>query len=155
MGAVRLKTNSDWCLSNRIGIAGSGSGPPIAAAGVELVGNNWEENYDYLWDYLIPSRGPAFTVQGEVIRIAGRVADELLRNYGGNWDRAYRQMLHAYLKHVASHNSLREDEVSALTILIADFDTLMNETSQLRKYAVKWVSQNLSPIELNKPSYNR
>lgn len=122
---------------------------------IELVGDTWEQNYNNLWDYLIPSKGPALTVQGEVIRIAGRVADELLRNGGGNWDRAYRQMCNAYIKHIASHNSLEDDEISALKGLISDIDILMNETSQLQKYAVEWVSKNTNPIELEKPSYNR
>ena len=41
---------------------------------IQLLGNTWEQKFNYLWDYLIPSTGPALTVQGEVIRIAGRVA---------------------------------------------------------------------------------
>jgi hypothetical protein len=122
---------------------------------IELAGNTWEQNYNNLWNYLIPSKGPALTVQGEVIRIAGRIADELLRNGGGNWDRAYRQMCNAYIKHIASHNSLEEDEISTLKGLISDIDILMDETSQLQKYAVKWVSKNTNPIKLEKPSYDR
>ncbi|WP_444957111.1 ankyrin repeat domain-containing protein [Microbulbifer sp. ZKSA002] len=122
---------------------------------IELTGNTWEQNYDNLWDYLIPSKGPALTVQGEVIRIAGRVADELLRNGGGNWDGAYRQMCNAYIKHISSHNSLEEDEISILKELISDIDILIDETSQLQKYAVKWVSKNINPIKLGKPSYDR
>jgi hypothetical protein len=122
---------------------------------IELAGETWEQNYNNLWDYLIPSKGPALTVQGEIIRIAGRVADELLRNGGGNWDRAYRQMCNAYIKHIASHNSLEKDEISTLKDLISDIDLLMDETSQLQKYAVKWVSMNTNPIELKEPSYDR
>ena len=33
----------------------------------------WQKQYDELWEMLIPSSGPAKTVQGEVIRITGRV----------------------------------------------------------------------------------
>lgn len=40
--------------------------------------------YNKLWDYLIPPRGRARTAQGEALRIAGRVEDELLRNGGMN-----------------------------------------------------------------------
>ncbi|WP_421869143.1 ankyrin repeat domain-containing protein [Motiliproteus sp.] len=122
---------------------------------IELVGDTWEQNYSNLWDYLIPSEGPALTVQGEVIRIAGRIADELLRNGGGNWDRAYRQMCNAYIKHIASHNSLENDEILTLKGLVSDIDVLMDETRQLQKFAVKWVSKNTRPIELSEPSYDR
>ena len=36
--------------------------------------------------------GRADTAQGEAIRIAGRIDDELNRNGGANWDRAYRDL---------------------------------------------------------------
>lgn len=62
-------------------------------------------------------------------------------------------MCNAYVKHIASHNSLENDEISTLKGLI--FDILMNETSQIQKYAVKLVSRNTNPIELEEPSYNR
>lgn len=122
---------------------------------IEIVGDTWEQQYSYLWDYLIPPTGAALTVQGEVIRIAGRITDELLRNGGGNWDRAYRQMCDAYLKHVASLNPLEENEISALTELVCDIDLLMDETSQLQQFAVKWVSKNTQPIKLEQPNYKR
>lgn len=121
---------------------------------IELSGGSWEQNYSDLWGYLIPSQGPALTVQGEVVRIAGRIADELLRNGGGNWNRAYRQMCNAYIKHIASYNSLDDNEISALKELVSDIDILMDETNELKRYAVKWVSKNTNPIELEKPSYN-
>lgn len=124
-------------------------------ATIELVGDTWEKNYNNLWDYLVPSQGAALTVQGEVIRIAGRVADELLRNGGGNWDINYRKMCNAYVKHVASNNSLDDDEIESIKELLSNIDVLMDETIQLQKYAVKWISRNTLPIELKKPNYDR
>ena len=53
---------------------------------------SWEDQHHELWELLVPSRGSAGTVQGEVVRIAGRIRDELERNGGANWDRAYRRM---------------------------------------------------------------
>jgi hypothetical protein len=44
----------------------------------------WQDQQQELWALLVPSNGPAATVQGEVIRIAGRVADEIDRNGGAN-----------------------------------------------------------------------
>ena len=43
---------------------------------------NWEDQHHELWELLVPSRGAAGTVQGEVVRIAGRISDELERNGG-------------------------------------------------------------------------
>lgn len=41
--------------------------------------------YDELWDLLVPSRGQCTTLQGEVIRIAGRVGYEVYNDGGVNW----------------------------------------------------------------------
>uniref|UniRef100_UPI0028EF63DD ankyrin repeat domain-containing protein n=1 Tax=Capnocytophaga sputigena TaxID=1019 RepID=UPI0028EF63DD len=60
-----------------------------------LTGDTWEKRYMQAWDSLVPSNGSAPTVQGEVVRIAGRINLELLRNAMGNWDKEYRKMLTA------------------------------------------------------------
>jgi hypothetical protein len=52
---------------------------PITANAVR-----WEERYQELWKLLVPSSGAAATAQGEVIRISGRISDELERNGGAN-----------------------------------------------------------------------
>ncbi len=39
-----------------------------------------DEQFDELWELLVPSGGSAATIQGEVIRLAGRIARELLTN---------------------------------------------------------------------------
>ena len=41
-----------------------------------------------LWSKLVPPRGPAKTVQGEVIRIVGKLTDEAYRNGNANWSRS-------------------------------------------------------------------
>ena len=62
--------------------------------------------------FLIPSSGAAKTVQGEVIRIPGRVRDELDRNGGANWDRDYRKMLQALPQYLSLGSSLSEQELA-------------------------------------------
>lgn len=41
------------------------------------------KQFSWLWDYLVPMGGSAETVQGEVVRIAGRIGGELFNNGGG------------------------------------------------------------------------
>lgn len=119
----------------------------------------WKQQYEALWNFLIPSKGPAKTMQGEVIRITGRVQDELYRNGGVNWDRNYRNMLHALLKHFASGVPLSEKELEEAKMLTssirakgADEDSL---TERLCELAVLWVLLNPNPIPLEKPNYDR
>ncbi len=61
------------------------------------------KQFSWLWDYLVPMGGPAETVQGEVVRIAGRIGGELFNNGGGNWDDDYRAMCDTWLDIVRTH----------------------------------------------------
>lgn len=54
--------------------------------------SSWQEQFDQLWDLLVPSCGAASTVQGEAVRVCGRLAHELLDNGGINWDDDFQTM---------------------------------------------------------------
>jgi len=60
----------------------------------------WQDQHQELWELLVPSRGATATVQGEVIRISGRISDEFYRNGGANWDEDYRRMANAFLEYI-------------------------------------------------------
>jgi hypothetical protein len=45
-----------------------------------------------MWDRLVPESGQAATVQGEVVRAAGRLADEMLANGCCNWDDGFERL---------------------------------------------------------------
>ena len=120
---------------------------------------SWEEQYEELWSFLIPSSGAAKTVQGEVIRIPGRVRDELDRNGGVNWDRDYRKMIQALPQYLSLGNSLSEQELEETKELIAqihgkDFDD-EPRLDRLCQLAIAWIKQNPEPLLLEKPSYKR
>ena len=120
---------------------------------------SWEEQYEELWSFLIPSSGAAKTVQGEVIRIPGRVRDELDRNGGVNWDREYRKMIQALPQYLSLENSLSEQELEETKELIAqihgkDFDD-EPRLDRLCQLALAWIKQNPEPLLLEKTSYKR
>ena len=120
---------------------------------------SWEEQYEELWSFLIPSSGAAKTVQGEVIRIPGRVRDELDRNGGINWDRDYRKMLQALPQYLSLGIPLSDQELEETKELIAqvhgkDFDD-EPRLDRLCQLAIAWIEQNPEPLSLEKTSYNR
>ena len=126
---------------------------------IKLVEGSWEEQYEELWSFLIPSSGAAKTVQGEVIRIPGRVRDELDRNGGVNWDRDYRKMLQALPQYLSLGIPLSEQELAETKELIAqvhgkDFDD-EPRLDRLCQLAIAWIKQNPEPLLLEKTSYNR
>lgn len=127
-----------------------GRSPVVATAA------RWEDRYRELWDLLVPSAGPADTVQGEVIRIAGRINDELERNGGVNWDAEYRKMADAFLHHIRSATPLPESALSEADRTIAEAKAGVGDDSvRLRALAVDWVALNPSPLPLPAPTYRR
>ncbi|MDR2925107.1 MAG: ankyrin repeat domain-containing protein [Azoarcus sp.] len=125
---------------------------PIAVSAAK-----WQKQYAELWNLLVPSQGAAKTVQGEVIRITGRVSDELQRNGGANWDTYYRKMLDVLLRYFAFGTSLSAIELSEVAALVADIRPKgeSDGDERLCELAVKWVLKNPNPISLDKTDYKR
>ncbi|EGV03933.1 ankyrin repeat protein [Streptococcus infantis SK970] len=120
---------------------------------------SWEEQYEELWSFLIPSSGAAKTVQGEVIRIPGRVRDELDRNGGVNWDRNYRKMLQAMPHYLSLGTPLSDNDLEEAKQLISqiygkDFNDGLR-LDRLCQLALAWIKQNPEPLPLEEPSYKR
>ena len=121
---------------------------------IVLAGETWEKRYEQAWELLVPSSGGASTVQGEVVRIAGRVNDELLRNAMGNWNKEYQKMLNAITGYLQQGNPLSEKELAE----VADIQKHILEddgtgTQRLCELATAWVVQNPEPIALGKVNY--
>lgn len=52
----------------------------------------WQKEQSRLWAALVPSQGQADTLQGELIRMAGKLTDEAYRNGNMNWDDDHERM---------------------------------------------------------------
>jgi hypothetical protein len=123
---------------------------------IVVTSTTWQRQHAELWDRLVPSGGAAKTVQGEVIRIAGRISDEWERNGGGNWDADYDQMARAMIGHVQSATALAPaevEEVESIVNLLRKRGGAGND--RLAALAVAWVLKNPNPIALDEPSYRR
>jgi Ankyrin repeats (3 copies) len=126
-----------------------GTSPIIAKA------THWQDQHQELWELLVPSSGAADTVQGEVIRIPGKIRDELERNGGVNWDSDYKKMADAFLVHVASGVKLPEHELAEARTIIAEVIGRRGDTERLCALAVNWVALNPKPKKLPTPMYSR
>lgn len=117
-------------------------------------GKTWQEQFSELWNLLVPGSGPANTVQGEVIRVLGRITHELLDNGGGNWDREYQKMaaaLPGYFRTAGGETAEKACDLAQKLSAGSDKALLY----ALTELAVRWVLENDRPIALGAVEYQR
>lgn len=124
---------------------------------ITITSEGWRNQHEELWDMLVPGAGKCTTVQGEVIRIGGRISDEIFRNGGGNWDREYRKMLNALKKYYAMGKVHDEEEHQEALALIKSIgrDSDGEDVLRLCEINVHWVIANPRPIMLGEVNYTR
>lgn len=119
------------------------------------------EQHSVLWEFLVPAKGRCTTVQGETIRITGRVDGESNANGGANWDTEYGKMLTALIQYFQQGNALSESETEEAQQAIAEINRskaslgCQKQIDCLKELAVKWVGQNPEPILLGTVAYKR
>ena len=60
----------------------------------------YQAEYEELWDRFVPVSGQANTVQGELVRVIGKLADQYYRNGRSNWDRGFRMLTNILYRHL-------------------------------------------------------
>lgn len=122
---------------------------------IVVQGNSLNEQFEYLWQFLIPSQGKADTVQGELIRIVGRVQHEIYHNAGANWGNDYKQMLVSFVQYLSlgdieQHHIDTAKQAKKALYGGNDDDQAMDNLIEI---SVLWVKQNPNPIPLTKVTY--
>ncbi len=123
---------------------------------ISVKAETWTQQHNELWELLVPSGGPAQTMQGEVIRISGRILDELERNGGINWDDDYKVMADTFLGFVQQGKPLPAEEIGELTKIVSEVKRKTDKNARrLAELGVKWVLDNPVPITLPAVNYDR
>jgi len=124
---------------------------------IAVIGNRWQDQYNELWDMLVPGNGKAQTIQGEMIRIVGRVTHEILDNGGLNWDDDYREMVRSLREFLNINKGLESElveEAGNLTKHI-NLSTEKKDLYRLTELVVQWVLPNQDPLPLEAVKYKR
>jgi hypothetical protein len=122
---------------------------------ITVKSKKWPDQHQELWELLVPSSGHAETLQGEAVRIAGRITNELRDNGGCNWDADYKKMADAFLAIVGSGKPLSPEDLAEATSLVADVKRKSGNPERMAELAIRWVLQNPKPLKLPKPEYKR
>lgn len=118
---------------------------------IELEGDDWDECFTNAWDFLVPPAARALSLQGEAIRIGGRVANEFKGNGGTNWDADFARMASALLGITARGVPLTPEETVELEAAVKEVrggDPSDAAVDVLPHLAVIWVSRNPQPLPL-------
>ena len=115
----------------------------------------WQEQYNELWQMLVPGSGKAKTVQGEMIRIVGRVTHEILDNGSMNWGSDFKLMLKSYSDFLKMNESLEPELVEEADKISRRISANSDKTDlyRLSELTVKWVLANPDPIPLGNVEY--
>ncbi|MDT0202457.1 ankyrin repeat domain-containing protein [Nocardioides sp. AE5] len=123
---------------------------------IEVTATDVAGQYDELWTLLVPSQGPAGNIQGEVLRLAGKLAREISGNGSINWDSDFRTMTDVLGAHLASGNPVAStDDLAPVLKRIKTGNAPERDLAQLREAAVAWILANPDPTPLPPPAYQR
>lgn len=71
---------------------------------------SWKKEQARLWETLVPAHGQADTLQGEIIRIVGKLTDQAFRNGNMNWDAEHEQMWRFVGRHLDDRKTFSDGE---------------------------------------------
>ena len=114
--------------------------------------------FSRLWDQLVPDSGQCKTLQGEAIRIAGRVGHEVFDNGGINWDRSFGKLLDQYLSIVRSGLPMPPDSLARAEAAVASLkgrSMSRQAVDDITELAVEWVRLNPVLVESDLPDVGR
>lgn len=79
----------------------------------------YQSEYQALWDSLVPDMGQADTVQGELVRVIGRLASEYYRNGRSNWDGGFRKYTNYLYRHLRDAHVFPPETIAQIETDIA------------------------------------
>ncbi|MBQ6041417.1 MAG: ankyrin repeat domain-containing protein [Oscillospiraceae bacterium] len=120
---------------------------------IRAEGETWQAQYQSLWEQLVPGQGAAETLQGEAIRVIGRLANEVLDNGACNWDADFRKMVNAFAAYLAEGTPADEETRKRARHISPETDE--QEFAFLTAETVRWIAANPMPLPLPKPDYRR
>lgn len=124
---------------------------------ITVTATDWRDQHAELWDMLVPASGKCKTVQGEVVRIGGKINVEIFKQGGAHWNAEFRKMLNALKKYYEMGTIPDEVEHQEALALIKSIngDSDGEDVLRLCEINIHWVLANPEPIELGEVNYKR
>jgi len=123
---------------------------------------HYDKEYGKLWRDLVPRRGQANTVQGELVRAIARLAVESYKNGNLNWNGSFRQLVTFLRKHLTDESVFDAPTIAQIKRDLADIGAVGNGSQgydypkgedpydRVTDRVVEWCQKNPKPIRLKK-----
>ena len=130
-----------------------GHPPPIARITVPV--GDWKQQHAALWDLLVPKSGASATLQGEVVRLSGKLTREAYTNGNINWSASTTKDWRFIGKTLLTHNALSPADAARVATAI---DTIIRNRNApdvsgdgspyylVEELVVRWVLANPVPV---------
>lgn len=153
---------ADAAISSLCRLASIDAAAPIVRhdgiSPITVSATEWVEQYEELFQQLVPPTGNASTVQGEAIRVATRILNEIEGSGAVNWDSDFRLMVDCLSELFGSGDPLTASQLSRLaelTRLLRNGRAPDSEAHELVRFAVAWAVAHPEPIALPTMPYRR
>lgn len=123
---------------------------------IRVKAKQWQDQHEELWKLLVPTLGHASTIQGEVIRISGKLSYEINHNGRINWNKEFKKMADSLLTYCCCGYQLSQIEIEELKKIVHNINHIQeDDLDKLTQLCVKWVLLNPYPLSLDHVDYNR
>ena len=95
---------------------------------------NWKTEQTRLWESLVPSEGQADTLQGELIRVAGKLTDQAFRNGNMNWDAEHEKLWRFVFAAIAMIFRQRRGRDPFLAVVSNELAFIFTDRAALRRF---------------------
>ena len=117
---------------------------------IKVKATEWEKQYSELWDLLVPGCGRAEFIQGEAIRLVGRLSYEVLDMGCCNWDDDFKKLPEAYLLLISYGKKLDDEEYEDIKSIMKNIKKSDDDDfNYIAEMTVKWILKNPVPVKLS------
>lgn len=116
---------------------------------IKVTSTDWTKQYNELWNLLVPGSGRAEFLQGEAIRLIGKLSYEVLDMGCINWDKDFRKLVKAYKLLISYGNQLDKEDYDDVVSCLEDIKWLgEDQFNFVEEKTVEWILKNPKPVKL-------
>ena len=117
---------------------------------IKVKSTEWQKQYSELWDLLVPGSGRAKFIQGEAIRLVGKLSYEVLDMGCCNWDEDFCKLPKAFLMLISYGEQLDDEEYENLKSIMKNIKNIDDDDfNYIAEMTVKWILKNPVPVKLS------